>query len=106
VFSLGCVFLEIYRVLTGGRVREFEEKRADAGNSAYRDTLPKTQDLVSSFEEDEYETKDQFVGMLLCMLAQDPGERPTADLVYRTMVECKTLEGHQRCGSCPSPGQE
>lgn len=105
VFSLGCVFLEIYRVLTGGRVRDLEEQRANAGNSAYRDTLPKIQEPVSSFEKDEYEIKAQFLGMVLSMLDRDPRKRPTAKAVYHAMVTCKTVEGHRRCGDCPPPGQ-
>ena len=109
IFSLGCVFLEIYRVITGGRVRDFEEeKRADAESSAYRDTLTRTQELVPSFEQDRYDTKDQFVSTLLRMIDKDPKGRPTAKEVHSAMKnyytsERHTLKRHRRCGSCASP---
>ena len=98
IFSLGCVFLEIYRVLSGGRVRKFEEQRADAGSWVYRDTLEKTRELVYEFEQETYETKDQFVRTLLSMIDQNPAKRPTAEEVHRIMTECRTPEGNPRCG--------
>ncbi|KAL8764150.1 MAG: hypothetical protein Q9194_007152 [Teloschistes cf. exilis] len=100
IFSLGCVFIEIYRVITGGRVREFEEKRVVNGKPAYRDSVPRTQKLLASFEEGTYETKDDFIGMLCSMIDEDPDKRPEAAVVHRQMAKYKTREGHPRCGSC------
>ena len=92
-------------MITGGRVRDFEESRVGAGIFAYRDTLPRTQELLLSFEQDQYDSKDKFVNTLLGMIHSDPAQRPTAVEVLNTMKDCYTSEGdtlkrHRRCGPC------
>lgn len=86
---------------TGGRVLDFEKERAIDGATAYRDTLPKTLELLSSFESHQYETRSQFLSLLQRMIDKNPIERPKARDVHRTMAAFRTSDGYMRCcGTC------
>ena len=100
IFALGCVFLEIYTVINGRRIRDFEAYRADEeGRHAYCYTLPKTLDWLSDLEIERYETKDRFQGILRRMIDEDPSQRPEARDVCNTLRQCKSSDGKPRCGS-------
>ena len=100
IFSLGCVFLEIYTVINGRRIRDFEDFRAkEEGSQAYCYTLPKTLEWLSGLDPETYETKDQFQGILRRMIDEDPGKRPKARDVCNVLRQCKSSNGNPRCGS-------
>lgn len=100
IFSLGCVFLEIYTVVIGRRIRDFEAFRADEkGRHAYRYTLPKTLEWLSGVDSESYETKDRFQGILRRMIDEDPSQRPEARDVCNILRQCKSSDSKPRCGS-------
>ena len=101
VFSLGCVFLEIYTVIRGRRLQDFEKFRADdSGRHSYRDTLPKTLEWLSSLDgDDRYENKERFQGILRRMIDEDPRQRPEARDVCSVLRQCESCDGNPRCGS-------
>ena len=102
IFSLGCVFLEIYTVLQRRRVRDFKNFRADKdGKTAYRDTLPKTLEWLSTLDTDEYESKERFQEILRRMIDPDPRQRPSAQEVHNVLRRCTSYNEKVRCGrSC------
>ena len=88
-------------MIRGRRLQDFEKFRADeSGSHAYRDTLPKTLEWLSSLDSgDRYETKERFQGILRRMIDEDPCQRPEARDVCRVLRECKSFDGNLRCGS-------
>lgn len=83
------------------RLQDFEAFRADeSGKHAYRDTLPKTLEWLSSLDGgDRYETRDRFLDILRRMIDEDPRQRPEARDVCSVLRQCKSLDGNPRCGS-------
>lgn len=99
IFSLGCVFMEIYTVLKGQRIRDFQKFRADKdGKTPYRDTLPKTLEWLSNLDGDEYESKERFQNILRRMIDPNPRERPSAQEVHNVLRQCMSSDGKVRCG--------
>jgi len=99
IFSLGCVFLEIYTILQRRRVGDFVRFRTDEfGRSDYRYTIARTLEWMALVDENHYETKDRFQGLLKRMIDSDPDRRPTAQDVHRELRTCHTLNRVPRCG--------
>ena len=94
IFALGCVFAEIYSVLCGRRVRDFEKFRADdEGEAAYHRTLPKTVVWLSTIDNKEHKDKEKFLGVIRSMIETDASKRPHAAEIGRIVEECKTSGG-------------
>ena len=100
IFSLGCVFLEIYTVINRRRIRDFEDFRANEdGRQAYCYTLPKTLQWLRDLDTERYDTKDLFQEILQRMIDEDPSKRPEAREVCNILRQCKSPDGRPRCGS-------
>lgn len=104
IFSLGCVFIEVYTVLQGRRIGEFVAFRTDElGRSDYRYTNAKALEWMALVDGNDYPTKDRFQGVLKRMIDSDPEKRPTAQDVHQKLRICYTSNGIPRCGEvcCP-----
>ena len=100
VFSLGCVFMEIYTVVQGKSVREFEEfRQADNHSSGYCATLPKALEWLLKIDDGTYETKDKFINTLQNMVAEDPRRRLSSTEVLGGMRNCYGSNKEPRCGT-------
>lgn len=88
-------------MISGRRIQDFEAFRADeSGRHAYRDTLPKTLEWLSSLDGGHrYETKERFQGILRRMIDADPRQRPEARDVCSVLRQCNSFDGNPRCGS-------
>jgi len=119
IFSLGCVFLEMYTVLVGQRSADFEEFRAQDGNGdAFHLTLSRVrqwmQKLQNKLEQGDRRNKkppNLFLDLVSDMIAEDPKRRPTSAEVA-TRLETMTIYGlgcnykwqdygWQCCSLCP-----
>jgi serine/threonine protein kinase len=111
IFSLGCVFVEMYTVLVRKSSADFEDFRAqDGNNAAFHLTLPRVlqwmvelqNELESGFKaaaendpryyENRQPPSSLFLDLLRDMIAEDPERRPTSAEVI-TRLESMTIYG-------------
>ena len=77
VFSLGCVYSEMFTVTQGISVEEYRNFRYDAGSIAFRDCLDKVQDWLRGFHSNRL--YDLLVDQILNMIDRDTTKRLTAE---------------------------
>lgn len=77
VFSLGCVYSEMFSVAQGRSLEEYRNARHEAGSIAFRDCLPKVGQWMRSFESNHM--IDLLLDQILSMISENPEDRPTAE---------------------------
>ena len=77
VFSLGCVYSEMFTVTQRRSLEEYHAFRRTAHSTAYRDCLEKVKLWLMSFERNRLD--DLLVDQILSMISEDSGERPSAE---------------------------
>ena len=101
IFSLGCVFIEMYTVLSGRKMRDLQKRRTDPRGAAYRYNLPAIRTWLDELEKGKnYETKDTFLNIVKHMIDPDPARRPSAAEVARILQTCSDANGQKRAGDC------
>ena len=99
VFSLGCVYSEMFTVCQGKSLDDYRNARKTKGSLAFRDCLPQVQEWLSQFEmSDEpspYEKQDRVNAVLLdqiqSMMDEDPQKRPHSQLAVNQLKPQKAL---------------
>lgn len=77
VFSLGCVYSEMFSVAQERSLEDYRSARHEAGSIAFRDCLPKVEQWMRSFESNHVIAL--LVDQILSMISKDPDDRPTAE---------------------------
>lgn len=77
VFSLGCVYSEMFSVAQGKSLEEYRDARHEAGSIAFRDCIPKVENWLRSFERNKL--NDVLVDQILSMIDEDANNRHTAE---------------------------
>lgn len=101
IFRLGCVFIEMYTVLSGKKMRDFRDRRTDPRGADYQYNLDAIHTWLDRLEGGRnYETKNKFLDILKRMIDSEPGRRPTAAEVGLTLQDCRDADGQGRAGTC------
>ena len=77
VFSLGCVYSEMFTVAQGKSLEDYRNFRHGAGIIAFRDCLPKVEEWLRSFEPNKL--SDLLVDQILSMIDLNAEDRHTAE---------------------------
>lgn len=102
VFSLGCVFLEIFTVLTMRSVTEFSEFRTTDGDDSFHKNLEKVCLWIESIKADSKDQARAFLSFIRIMISEDPAARPTANEVWEMAWQSSRDDGGTFCGDCCS----
>ena len=104
IFSLGCVYAEIFTVYKGRTVEKFYAHRRAAdkeGDGYYYRTVP---EVIKWLEDLATERCDvQIVRLLRSMLHLQPAQRPQAEHVWKTLTACSSISKRHFCGPCCMP---
>lgn len=102
VFSLGCVFLEMYTVSFGRSLSDFERFRTtEHGDKSFHKTLEKTKQWIEMLERYRKcnmcpdQDRPIPVDMILKMLSKNPKNRPTAHEVWLRFPKCACCSDQQ-----------
>src|SRR5579862_6076419 len=108
IFSLGCVFLEIFTVLSGAATYEdCCTRRQDADDTSYHANLEKVETWIDQLIEKDWRESGaaasvgaQLLFVVKVMLSKDRDARPSALDIWE-FAKGVTLEGSGRiCGKC------
>jgi serine/threonine protein kinase len=77
VFSLGCVYSEMFTITQGKSLEEYRDARQEAGSTAFRDCLPKVENWLRLFERNKL--SDLLVDQILSMIEKNVDKRPTSE---------------------------
>ena len=77
VFSLGCVYSEMFTVSQGKSLENYRDFRHGAGTIAFRDCLPKVEEWLRSFDGNKL--SDLLVDQILSMIDKNAEDRITAE---------------------------
>ena len=83
VFSLGCVYSEMFTVTQGKSLEEYEALRRTAHSTAFRDCLNRMRPWLRSFEKSKL--SDLLVDQILRMTNGDAMVRPSAEQAMRSL---------------------
>ena len=83
VFSLGCVYSEMFTVTQGRSLEKYHAFRRTAHSTAFRDCLEKMAHWLRSFESNNL--NDLLVGQILRMISEDLMERPSAEQAMNSL---------------------
>ena len=85
VFSLGCVYSEMFTVVRGRSLEEYRAVRSDAGSTQFRARLPVVQIWLKSLETDKLSSNklnERLIDQILCMIDETVEKRPTAEKAF------------------------
>ena len=77
VFSLGCVYSEMFTVSQEKSLEEYRDFRHETGSIAFRDCIDQVGDWLKSFKANKL--NDLLVDQILSMISMNASERHTAD---------------------------
>lgn len=101
VFSLGCVFTEIYTVLSEKSIADLENFcTSGRKRNVYRDNIERALNWLSELEKRPYNTKEEFINCLKLMIEENVEARPSARIVASQMHKCRDFNGLRRTGGC------
>ena len=79
VFSLGCVYSEMFTVIQGKSLEEYRDVRYKAGSIAFRGCLVKVVEWLKSFESNNNKMDGLLMEQILGMINVSVAERHTAE---------------------------
>ena len=83
VFSLGCVYSEMFTVTQGRSLEEYHAFRRIGHSTAFRDCLEKVKVWLRSFEGNRL--KDLLIDQIVSMIRESSMERPSAEQVMNAL---------------------
>ena len=89
VFSLGCVYSEMFTITQGKSLKEYHEHRHGTGEGEYRDCIGKVETWLMKFEREGM--IDLLVDEILCMTKKDTADRHTAEQAMRFLKSERAL---------------
>ena len=107
IFSLGCVFAEIFSVYKGRTVDEFLAFRCKADDPLkdgyFHRTVPAVIEWLDELATERCDV--QIKRLLRSMLHIQPDQRPSAEQVWKELTTCSSGTGRHFCGPCCMPLQ-
>jgi len=104
IFSLGCVFAEIFTVIKGESAEVFlayrKEKDPERNGSFYK-TVPQVVEWLDSLANERCDV--QIVRLIRGMMRIAYKDRPTAKQVWESLTACTSDSGLYFCGPCCMP---
>lgn len=104
IFSLACVFAEIFTVYKGRTVDEFyayRRKEDELGDGYYYRTVPQVINWLDDLATERCDV--QIIRLLRSMLHTQPDQRPQAEQVWKTLTACSSISKRHFCGPCCMP---
>ncbi|KAF2189364.1 kinase-like protein [Zopfia rhizophila CBS 207.26] len=106
IFSLGCIFLEIFTLCIGYSLEETQRLRVHHDKS-FQSNLDRILEWFNFGRISQREPSDShLLGLVRCMIDRNPANRPTAQLVEEKLELigglCNTAESAPFFGSCCS----
>ena len=104
IFSLGCVFAEMFTVYKERTVDEFLKHRCNAdplGDGYYHRTVPAVIEWLEDLATERCDV--QVIRIIRSMLLIQPDQRPSAEHVWKVLTTCSSITKRHFCGSCCMP---
>lgn len=104
VFSLACVFAEMFTVYKGHTSKDFYEHRMKAdpsGHGYFYKTIPAVIAWLDTLASERCDV--QIIHLLQAMFNTQPDQRPDAEQVWKVLTTCTSNTGKHFCGPCCMP---
>ena len=104
IFSLACVYAEIFTVYKGRSIEDFLAYRKKADPDGYFHKPEVMSEVLTWLDDLATERCDvQVVRLLRKMFSFEPKERPDAETVWKVLTACTTTDSQYFCGPCCMP---
>ncbi len=104
IFSLGCVFAEIFTVIKGQSAKAFlgyRKEQDPEGNGCFHNTVPQVLVWLDGLANERCDV--QIVRLIRGMMRNACKDRPNAKQVWEILTTCTSDSGLYFCGPCCMP---